>query len=396
MAVAVKICGKREVEECLKEFLQERGWAWIPVQGDGNCFFRAVAEYYERSNHGIKPNYTELRQQVADFIETKIYEGDPDLPSTIIALEMTKKNEKQGVSPEEIIERALGKIRTDRVWKAQSFEIVPHNMAKALGVNIDIYDARSYKNPKKEVWSVKDGITEYRMTEFQPTKIEVNYLVPEAPSPIHINLLRTHEGHYDLLWPSNGPHAAAAAMKNNNEKVNNSMGAQLQKLQQIENNAKFAQQLQKLSIENNVSPKKKKSSKPKVVHKNPFFNNVASLKLSPKASPKSHHSNSSFVSNASNVSSVSSYNGYPIENIQQAYPHKDRTLTRNKLKGLLNEYGIEYAPKNLRNTLYSKFIMAFKENVNKKAKRMLKESKKAKKYANKVASRKASKKKISP
>ena len=379
MAVAVKTCGKREVEECLEEFLQEHGWKRIEVMGDGNCFFRAVAEHYKMAGISHPPDYTELRQRVADFIEYKVGSGDPDLPSTIVGLEITKRNEKKGVDPFEIIERSISKLREDRVWKIPIFELVPSNMAQALGVNINIYDSRSYKNPKKEVWAIVNGIKEYRMTEFQPTKIEVNHLVPDAPSPIHINLLRVYEGHYDLLWPSNGAHAAAAAsMQNNNEKVNTSM---------------IAQQFQQFSIKNNspkVSPKKKK---PSIVHINPFFSKVASPQLSPKLSPKSHHSNSSFVSNASNVSSVSSYNGYPIENIQQQYPYKERALTRNKLKGLLNEYGIEYAPKNLRDTLYSKFIMAFKENVNKKTRRLLKKAKQAKKYANKVASRKASKKK---
>jgi hypothetical protein len=291
MAVAVKICGKREVEECLEEFLQEHGWERIEVMGDGNCFFRAVAEHYKMAGISHPPNYTELRQRVADFIEYKVGSGDPDLPSTIIGLEITKRNEKKGVDPFEIIERSISKLREDRVWKIPIFELVPSNMAQALGVNINIYDSRSYKNPKKEVWAVKDGIKEYRMTEFQPTKIEVNHLVPDAPSPIHINLLRVYEGHYDLLWPSNGAHAAAASMKNNNEKVNNPNFAQQlnNKLKQEANNAIFAQQmqanmyaklgnnLQKMSINN----KSLKKSKPKI-GVNPFFSNVASLKLPPK------------------------------------------------------------------------------------------------------------------
>lgn len=373
MGEIVKECGKRKVLTCIQEFLQERGWKWVRVGADGNCFFYSIEKYYEMTNHGIKPNYDELRQQVADFIETKIYEGDSNTISVITGLSNN-------------VENAMQEIRTNKIWNVDSFEMIPNYMARALGVHIDVYDARRYRVPEEVVWRVKDGIEEYRMTEFQPTKIEVNHLVPDAPSPIHIKLLRTGEGHYDLLWSDNEPYAAAA-IKNNNEKVNNSMVAQqLQILQQIENNAKFAQQFQQFSINNKSL---KKSSKPKV-GVNPFISKVASLKLSPKASPNSYHSNvSSVVSNASMASPVGSFNRVTLENAEKELPYeKYMKYRKDRIHAFLDKHGTKYDKKATKEKLWPLFRDYFMKESNLRTKTILQNIKQTSKQARKIASRK--------
>lgn len=381
MAVPVKTCGKRSVKICLSEFLQERGWKQIPILGDGNCFFRSIAKYYEMSGEPHAPNHTQLRQQVADFIESKADNSDTNTLSVIAGLTNN-------------VDGAIDKLRKDKVWNVEIFEMVPPYMARALGVHIDIYDSRSYKKPEKKLWKEVNGVKQYRMTEEQPTMIEVNHLVPDVPSATRINLLRVYEGHYDLLWPDN-------KLDNNNSKSNNNNNnnqeeanlkaaikaskytAKVEALKQQIHNAELAKQLKQLSIANKPSSKKKK----------PSVGVLPASKASLNASPNSYHSNSSVVSNASLASPVGSFNRITFENAQKELPLKKYLrYTKVQIYAFLNKHGIEYDSILKKEDLYGLFLMAFMEDSNLRIQNILQKNKQTAKQAKKIASRRASKK----
>jgi hypothetical protein len=340
LGVPVKTCGKKSVAICLAEFLQERRWNRIPILGDGNCFFRSIAKYYEMSGDPHGPNHTQLRQQVADFIERKAENGDSN---TLAVIAGTANS----------VENAIHDIRADKVWNVEIFEIIPAYMARALGVHIYIYDSRPYRAPKKTLWRKVQGVEEFRMLKEEPTMIEENHLPPDGPSAIRINLLRVGQGHYELLWPD--------MESNHNQNNNNS-----------EFEAASIASLQQLQINN-----KKTSKKPTVGVLPTIPSNVVL---------NSYQSNSSVVSNASIASSVNSINGN-IENAKKTYPYK--TTTVKEIKAMLDKYGIEYHSKDKKEILYGTFIMAFMENTAHRTKNILQQQKQASKQASKVASRKA-------
>lgn len=295
--------GKSE-SKCKAQFLEENPqFQFIDVIGDGNCMFRAIAEFYRLSGKPLPPiaypeNYAEpyevLRAYVVEQFSDYVLD-DEDTQGTLVILDydhrlqqqeeykkqlqdnmMYYKNKKnietiqqQIDSLPPILERDIPTILTELAktceWNNAAFDMMGQRVATILHINTSIYIV----NP--------------------PNKQHANYVVdnyvqtpnngPEADTTVHLILA---DGHYGLLYPTGNAHgmSAVAAHKKspskaktqkkkpsslnsqnssafgvfNNEEVNNSIVA---KQLQMEYNAELAQELQQLSIGNSPSPKKK-------------------------------------------------------------------------------------------------------------------------------------------
>lgn len=378
---------------CKKQFLKEHPqFEFVDVEGDGNCMFRAIAEFYRRSGRTVPgiahpENYIELRRYaveqfirfIMDNIDIQMGLIDIDyqfrlqrheqhkehLQNTMIFLKKSKKSIQQALAAlppivERTAEQILDELREVGSWDNAAFDMMVERVPAILNVNLSIYIINPPTSQNKN----------YVVSNYMHTPNDG----PEAFTTIHLILA---DNHYGLLYPKNQENAnlnaAIAASMHNAERVAHNQ-------QQINNNnARFAEQLQQLQINNKPrSTRKKPSVGVLPIVANNVANNVA---------PNSYHSNSSIVSNTSLASSIGSFNGFSIENAQEEYPYK--TTTVKQLKELLDTYGIKYGSKDTKETLYGLFLMAFMENINKRTRVKLQSNKHSAKQASKVASRKA-------
>jgi hypothetical protein len=406
LTVLRHVCKSKTQSECTKEFfkLHPTSLAYVKVDGDGNCFFRSLSAYYELhpelSIDGVHDptNFHELRQYIVKKLKHQL-ETREEIREFLPYIDNR---------PLDII---LSELATTCIFDIPIFELMTERVSTILNINLNLYRVNiKIIDPDKPAKG--DNII---------LSISESFYKPDPG--IHANAtisIFLASYHYGLIIPNSDSAyteavelskkqkksavskkdyiskkeqelinaAIANSMKNyNNEKVNNSnVAQQLQILQQIENNAKFAQQFQQFSINNKSL---KKSSKPKV-GVNPFISKVASLKLSPKASPNSYHSNvSSVVSNASMASPVGSFNRVTLENAEKELPYKKyMKYTKDQIHAFLDKHGTKYDKKDTKEKLYPPFLDDFMEDSNLRTQQLLQNIKQTSKQARKIASRK--------
>jgi len=353
----------QSVTQCKSDFLDAHPeFEHVKVLGDGNCFFRSIAAYYERNKHleidGVHnpTNHNELRQYVVHRFGQQITNPQDEYEMELRNIYLPALNERS-------IEKILTELATTCTWNVPVFEMMVERTAPILNINLRLFRMNQEKiDPNKPLHKNNTRLT-----------ITESFYHSGTPGSTTISILLIG-GHYELLYPTNIKAATAASMTsanvNNfaNNELNENMkaaiaasmnSATLEAAAQQYNNQKYAEEFQELQI-----------NKPSI----PVANNV------------SYHSNSSIVSNASNVSNVE-FNEYNIENIKNQYPYSTTTVV--KLKELLDAYNIPYHSKELKPYLYGEFVMAFKANVNRRTSNKLKSKKQDNKYNTKVASRKA-------
>jgi hypothetical protein len=312
---------------CLPTFLiNHPEFEYVKVPDDGDCFFHSIAAYYARTGEsvdGIDPTDPyELRQYIITrFIE--LVSSNNHLRSML-----SNKNSNSIV---ELLESGQ--------WALGSFDVMIFTIPTILNINLNIYGV------------YPDG------GHFIITKVAYG---ENARSTISLFLASNH---YGLLYPIRGINRRTPAKKRANAKVianierqrkkNDEATAKLlafykkqasmqaskpinviksssinneafaRKLQQINNNEELSKQMQeKLSIGNNLSPKKALSSPKK---KKP---SIGSL---------------------------------PIEYIQNRIP--EDSITVEAMKTLLIKYNIKRPNPPKKASMYAVFISAIFENI---------------------------------
>lgn len=339
----------RNTTQCKSDFLDAHPeFEHVKVLGDGNCFFRSIAAYYER-NKGLKidgvhnpTDHKELRRYVVHQFGQQITNPQDEHEMELSSVYLPALNERP-------IEKILTQLATTCTWNVPAFEVMVERTAPILNINLRLFRMNQEKiDPNKELTKNNTRLT-----------ITESFYHSRTPVSTTISILLIG-GHYELLYPTNlnsNMEAAIAASMNGYSTNSYSMN-KLANPQHINmNNQKYAEEFQQLKINNK--------------------------KLA--AAPNSYDSNSSVVSNASFASSVDSLNGN-IENAKKEYPYK--TTTVKEIKAMLDNYGIEYHSKDNKEMLYGTFLIAFMENTTQRTKTILQQQKQASKQANKVASRK--------
>jgi hypothetical protein len=342
------ICKKgQSAAQCKVDFLDAHPeFEYVKVLGDGNCFFRSIAAYYQRNPqltidgvHNPK-DHNELRQYVVHRFGQQITDPQDNYEKELRDVYLPALNERS-------VEEILSELATTCTWNVPAFEMMVERTAPILNINLRLFRMNEEKiDPNKPLHKNNKILT-----------ITESFYHSRTPGSTTISILLIG-GHYELLYPTNlnyNMEAAIAASMN---------GYSMNKLanpQHINtNNQKYAEEFQQLKINNKK----------------------------PAAAPNSYDSNSSVVSNASIASSVNSINGN-IENAKKTYPYK--TTTVKEIKAMLDNYGIGYHSKDNKEMLYGTFLMAFMKNMTQRAKNILQSQKQASKQANKVASRKVAK-----
>jgi hypothetical protein len=332
------ICKKgQSAAQCKVDFLDAHPeFEHVKVLGDGNCFFRSIAAYYQRNPqltidgvHDPK-DHNELRQYVVHRFGQQITDPQDNYEKEFRDVYLPALNERS-------VEEILSELATTCTWNVPVFEMMVERTAPILNINLRLFRMNEEKiDPNKPLHKNNKILT-----------ITESFYHSRTPVPTTISILLIG-GHYELLYPI---HA-----------INASLATNLAALE--------------LSNKPSTASQSKKHKKPSV--------GILSVSLP-------NHSNSPMYSPASNVSSIDSFNGFAIENIENQYPYK--TITVAQIKKSLNAYGISYGSKNKKESLYGTFLMAFKENINKRTANTLKKAKQAAKNANKHQSKKASKNK---
>lgn len=343
------ICTKKSKDACQKEFLESRPeLEYVRVPGDGNCFFRSLAAYYERTGEQIvgitdPTDFEELRRYIVHRFGEQIAQDDELREIFLPAL-----NER----PINII---LSELATSCVWDVPVFEMMVERVPSILNINLRIFRINSDKGK----YTVTESLYTPRDERFNKNRTTICIFLASS--------------HYGLIFPKN------RKLSQGQKNMNAAIAASLQNIEitevthrqkQMNNNAKLAVNIAKLNIVN---------KKPLKTRKKPTVGVLPVRVLS-------NYSNSSVVSPASPASPVSWNNGMNIEEIQQEYPYKKYTIK--DIKEYLNVFNIDYNAKSKKDELYGTFIWKMKEDINERTRNTLQTKKQTKKFAAKESARK--------
>lgn len=347
------VCTKKTEDACRKEFLERHPeLEYVRVEGDGNCFFRSLAAYYERTGEQIAgvthpTDFEELRRYIVHRFGQQIAQDNELRDIFLPAL-----NER----PINVI---LAELATSCVWDVPVFEMMVERVPIILNSNLRIF--RINRNNGR--YTVTESLHTPHDEKFNPNRTTISIFLASS--------------HYGLIFPRN--HILSKEQQNMNAAIAASMqNIELteakQQQKQMNNNAKLAANIAKLNIVN---------KKPLKTRRKPT---VGVLPVAPFR-VLSNYSNSSAVSPASPASPISWNNGMNIEEIQEEYPYRKYTIK--DIKEYLNAYNINYNSKSKKDELYGTFIWRMKEDINERTRHALHTKKQAKKFATKESVRKA-------
>lgn len=196
------------LSKCTKEFVKRENFKVIEVPDDGNCFYHTLAKYYQLSKSLDKtPTHKQLRQIVVGKIENDIDRAKnsiiinkSNIPNNILyenekAYEMAKYLE------------ALDELREDGVWDSDTSDIVSQYAAKALNLEIKIYDMREARSSTRKIISRPSNSRPiYQNIPAEPAKIICYTFKPEIDKGT-IHMFRVTDSHYKLLYPKDATSA---------------------------------------------------------------------------------------------------------------------------------------------------------------------------------------------
>jgi hypothetical protein len=172
--------------ECLRQFLKEKNLRRIAVPSDGNCFYHTLTEFLKLSRDPSLPaNYhLTLRNKVVDALQENLDNVGPYFTNSNV----------------DILEQ-LNDLRKDGEWDSDAGDIVTQYAAKALKLNIKIYDFKAPEKAKKVLLSKKDGKDVYNIIPAQPRKIVSYTFESGLDNDVTVNMIRVGDGHFELLYP---------------------------------------------------------------------------------------------------------------------------------------------------------------------------------------------------
>lgn len=219
--------------ECLKEFLKQNNFKLYEITGDGNCFYRTIAKYFELINTNIFPkNHMELRKIVVNAMINNYEEIQGFvLENENTNIESINNNnfKKKAIECNKIQE--IKKLFRNGVWSSDTSDTVTQYAAKALNITLKIYNFISAVEE-----TVYNSKTKKRKTvTIEPARFDLFTIPPDFDSGITINMLRVGDSHYQLLYPA-AASAPAAAVPAPSRPSKNSAAAK----EQAERNAAIA------------------------------------------------------------------------------------------------------------------------------------------------------------
>jgi hypothetical protein len=151
---------------CIADFSEQFNFRFENVKPDGNCFFHTLEKYYRyKGDKSVDKKYSELRSTIVDYI-----------------LNNWREYSEFGIDQEDVLE-----LSEDGVWDNQAGDLVVPAAARALNLQIRLYDIQPAERGA------------------QPTKKRIiRHIYPEVePVPAEmVNILRINQGHFGLLVPT--------------------------------------------------------------------------------------------------------------------------------------------------------------------------------------------------
>lgn len=183
------ICGENQTPtKCLNTFLDEKEFIRIPTPDDGNCFYHTLTKFLQLSQNSSLPStyHKELRKLVVEKMML-----DFDTVSIYLVNNSNKNTFEQ-----------LEELSKDKVWNSDAGDVVTQYAAKALDMNIKIFDLKKATKSKKIIVSRNEKGSEIINTKpAEPAKI-ISYLFnSDINTGITVNMLRIRDGHFELLYP---------------------------------------------------------------------------------------------------------------------------------------------------------------------------------------------------
>lgn len=396
------VCNQSKSEErCRLQFLSAHPqFTYVAVEGDGNCMFRSIAEFYRRTHIRIPgvthpENYVELRRYLARRFEEYVRENI-DVQAMLIDLDYNYRLDQQRLEEEErqltmeflkregrrnspishssplqqveekTVDEILGELHETTVWNTAAFDAMVERVPAILNVNLDIYIV----NPPS------GKIKTYVVSNYMHTPNDG----PEVETTISLFLA---DNHYGLLYPTDAIDAAELnlAMQhslstfNNNtrrrrqeqENANAAFAASLQarnnnlqgRLRQEQLNAEFAANLASLDLSNIPSVKPKTRKKP-VVGVLPISQPKTRKKPAVAVLPPSYNSNSSSISNVSNVEAITN------AEFEKEFPYGKQTVAA--MRKYLQGRNMNIPESVKKRELYDLFKMIMMPTINTMAK----------------------------
>ena len=198
--------------KCQIEFLRRFGFKRYDIPGDGNCFYRALAKYYELSRRAGYPALPkDYHKELREIVVLKMCE-DIDRVKEVLIIN-NNSNDPAAVA----YQKVLDNLRKDGLWNAANADPVHEYAAIALDRRIRIFNkSASIDATRIRTGRLANGSYTYGTRPAQNAKI-VCYIFNESKRNMgSIDLLRVGDGHYELLYPEDpsAPNAVNVATGN--------------------------------------------------------------------------------------------------------------------------------------------------------------------------------------
>jgi hypothetical protein len=163
----IKKCKSGETNDvCLKRILDELELHRVDQPPDGNCFFHSIATFMKNRDSGYPDNlHSRLRKAMYEYFKS------------------TEGREKYEPFVENY-NKEVEEFKRDKYWSSQLNDIVVNAMADYFNMEIHIFNFDTSKRPSE--------LFEY--------VIEPNAFNNAKNNRMIINLLRTGNNHFDLLF----------------------------------------------------------------------------------------------------------------------------------------------------------------------------------------------------
>jgi hypothetical protein len=189
--------------KCLQEFLKQNHFTKYNILGDGNCFYRTIAKFFELSqNIKLDADYhLEIRKTVVNKMINNYENIEPYIDEKENAnIELINNNNFKKKASDCNKIKEIKKLLRDGVWSSDTADIVTQYAAKALNMTFKIYDFKA-ATPAKRVHNKRiNGVQTYRIIDAEPAKFVCYTLPPDVDEGMTIHMLRVSNSHYELLF----------------------------------------------------------------------------------------------------------------------------------------------------------------------------------------------------
>ena len=184
------------LDKCEMEFLRRFAFKKYDILGDGNCFYRALAKYYELSSHSALPK--DYHKELRDIVVLKMCE-DIDKVKQILVI---NNNSNDPALKDAAYQHVLDDLRKDGRWNADNADPVHEYAAIALNRRIRIFNKTPAINARKiRGRRLDNGTYIYNDRPAKNAEIICYIFNEEKKNMGTIDLLRIGNSHYELLYP---------------------------------------------------------------------------------------------------------------------------------------------------------------------------------------------------